>query len=134
MKELLLKSVFFIMVNLIIFLPMYFFMIYSEEKSNLSNNENIYGNWKGFQYYCGNERFPCDDENYMEIKFSKENIIVSENIIADINGEYIWENGRTLNLKSDNTDIKIMLSLTGENLKITSEDGKYIVLLNKTEG
>lgn len=134
MKKLILKSVFFIIVNLIIFLPMYFFMIYSEEKSDLSNNENVYGTWKGFQYYCENERFPCNDENYMEITFAKENVVISENIIADLNGVCSWENGRTLNFKSENTNIKIMLSLTEESLKITSEDGKFIILLNKTEG
>lgn len=135
MKKVLFTTLVLILVPSLLFLPMYLLMIHTAKTGLEDYSDDVIGTWSAFQYYYENERFACNDDEWMNVTFSGESIAIEGTILPISDTACTWLSGSSLSYGSENQTTTLFLSFdTQNNLKITVNDTSYIILLRKNVG
>lgn len=134
MKSILLTSLVLVLISALLFAPVYGLLIYTVHNNTVDYSGEVGGNWKVFQYYKGSERVVCNEEVYMNITLTEDNILVEGTVLPEVDTSYTWNNGTSLSYKCEGSTMTFFLSFdTNNNLKITTSDSGYILLLRREE-
>ena len=135
MKRILLTSLVLVLISVLLFAPVYGMLIYTVNHNAVDYSSEVGGNWKVFQYYKGNERVVCNEEIYMNLTLTEDKILVEGTILPEANTFYSWNNGTSLSYECEGSTMTFFLSFdNNNNLKITTSDSGYILLLRREEG
>ena len=135
MKRILLTSLVLVFISALLFAPVYGLLIYTVNNNAVDYSGEVGGSWKVFQYYKGNERVVCNEEVYMNLTLTEDTILVEGTILPEVDTSYTWNNGTSFSYECEGSTMTFFLSFdTNNNLKITTSDGGYILLLRRQEG
>lgn len=137
MKKLVFTSIVLIVIPTLLFIPLCILISYSATHNNVDYSQDVLGTWEAFQYYADSEMFVCDDENALTIVFDVDSLSVlgTETILnrAD-NTDYIWTSSVSISYTLGESKTRIFISFnTRGNMQIKTEDGRYTILLRRTE-
>lgn len=135
MKRLLLTSLVLVLISALLFAPVYGLLIYTVNNNAVDYSGEVGGSWKVFQYYKGNERVVCNEEVYMNLTLTEDTILVEGTVLPEVDTSYTWNNGTSFSYECEGSTMTFFLSFdTNNNLKITTSDSEYILLLRRQEG
>ena len=135
MKRILLTSLVLVLISALLFAPVYGLLIYTVNNNAVDYSGEVGGSWKVFQYYKGNERVVCNAEVYMNLTLTEDNILVEGTVLPEVDTSYTWNNGTSFSYECEGSTMTFFLSFdTNNNLKITTSDSGYILLLRRQEG
>lgn len=135
MKRILLTSLVLVLISALLFSPVYGLLIYTVNNNAVDYSGEVGGSWKVFQYYKGNERVVCNEEVYMNLTLTEDNILVEGTVLPEVDTSYTWNNGTSFSYECEGSTMTFFLSFdTNNNLKITTSDSGYILLLRRQEG
>ena len=135
MKRILLTSLVLVLISALLFAPVYGLLIYTVNNNAVDYSGEVGGSWKVFQYYKGNERVVCNEEVYMNLTLTEDNILVEGTVLPEVDTSYTWNNGTSFSYECEGSTMTFFLSFdTNNNLKITTSDSGYILLLSRQEG
>ena len=135
MKRLLLTSLMLVLISALLFAPVYGLLIYTINNNAVDYSGEVGGNWKVFQYYKGNERVVCNEEVYMNLTLTADKILVEGTVLPEVYTYYSWYNGTSYSYECECSTMTFFLSFdNNNNLKITTSDSGYILLLRREEG
>ena len=135
MKRILLTSLVLFLISALLFAPVYGLLIYTVNNNAVDYSGEVGGSWKVFQYYKGNERVVCNEEVYMNLTLTEDNILVEGTVLPEVDTSYTWNNGTSFSYECEGSTMTFFLSFdTNNNLKITTSDSGYILLLRRQEG
>lgn len=135
MKRILLTSLVLVLISALLFAPVYGLLIYTVNNNAVDYSGEVGGSWKVFQYYKGNERVVCNEEVYMYLTLTEDNILVEGTVLPEVDTSYTWNNGTSFSYECEGSTMTFFLSFdTNNNLKITTSDSGYILLLRRQEG
>lgn len=135
MKRILLTSLVLVFISALLFAPVYGLLIYTVNNNAVDYSGEVGGSWKVFQYYKGNERVVCNEEVYMNLTLTEDNILVEGTVLPEVDTSYTWNNGTSFSYECEGSTMTFFLSFdTNNNLKITTSDSGYILLLRRQEG
>lgn len=135
MKRILLTSLVLVLISALLFAPVYGLLIYTVNNNAVDYSGEVGGSWKVFQYYKGNERVVCNEEVYMNLTLTEDNILVEGTVLPEVDTSYTWNTGTSFSYECEGSTMTFFLSFdTNNNLKITTSDSGYILLLRRQEG
>ena len=135
MKRILLTSLVLVLISALLFAPVYGLLIYTVNNNAVDYSGEVGGSWKVFQYYKGNERVVCNEEVYMNLTLTEDNILVEGTVLPEVDTSYTWNNGTSFSYECEGSTMTFFLSFdTNNNPKITTSDSGYILLLRRQEG
>ncbi len=135
MKKIVLTSLMLILVPALLFVPVYILMIYRANTSLMDYSDDIIGKWDAFQYYYENERFVCNEDNWISIAVTDDSVAIEGTLLPVTDTTYTWLSGTSLSYETDNQTITLFISFdTQNNLKVIVDDTSYIILLRRNAG
>lgn len=135
MKKISLTTIVFVIVPALIFAPMYILMIYTANTSLEDYSNDVIGSWEAFQYYFENERFACNEDDWMNIAITNDSITIDGTVLPVTDTTYTWLSGASLKYESDDQTTTLFFSYDAHNnLKVIVDDSSYIILLRRNVG
>ena len=133
-KSLAITSLLLVLVPALIFLPVYVYLLHTAEANAQDYSDDIQGSWSAFQYYHGNERVACNDEDYMRIKIDGDVITVEGTVLPETVSTFSWDSGTSLTYETaQGESFTYLMSFdSGNNLKIIVDGTSYIILLRRS--
>ena len=135
MKRILLTSLVLVIISVLMFAPVYLSLIYTAETKAQDYSDDVVGSWNVFQFYKGNERVACNEETYMNLTICDNTISITGTVLTEAKTTFVWNSGTTLSYEANGEAMQFFVSFDSQNnLKITTADGEYILLLRREEG
>ena len=71
----------------------------------------------------------------MNLTLTEDNVLVEGTVFPEVDTSYTWNNGTSFSYECEGSTMTFFLSFdTNNNLKITTSDSGYILLLRRQEG
>lgn len=135
MRKIVLTTLVLILVPTLLFVPVYILMIYTVNTSLVDYSDDVIGRWDAFQYYYENERFACNEDNWISIAIAEDSVTIEGTILPITDTTYTWLTGTSLSYETENQTITLFVSFdTQNNLKVIVDDTGYIILLRRNAG
>lgn len=133
-KNLIITSLITILVPSLIFLPVYFYLVYTSAANAKDYSDELQGSWSAFQYYHESQRVACNDEEYMHINIEGDTITVEGTVLPETASAITWNSGTSFTYRTaEGESFTYLLSFdSANNLKIIVDGTSYIILLRRS--
>ena len=135
MKRIFLTSLVIVLVSALLFTPVYLLLIHTVQTKAEDYSDDVVGSWKVFQFYKGSERVVCDEDTYMTLAITENQITITGTVLPTVKTTVTWTSGTAFSYEADGETASMFVSFDNHNnLKLTTADGAYILLLRKEGG